>query len=456
MSDTARQVGVIPATLMVAGNMMGSGVFLLPASLAATGGIAIFGWAVTIVGALALAIVFAKMSSLDPSPGGAYAYARRAFGPAFGYQTNLVYWLAGWIGNVAIVIVGVGYLSYFFPFLHNPLAAAITGVLILWFFVGVNIVGPGLATTLQSYTTSIALIPIGGVAIFGWFWFSSDTYMAAWNVTGASSISAIQGTLNVTLWAFIGVETASVAAGVVKDPKRNVPIATVGGVLIAATCYVLACTAIMGIVPNADLQLSASPFGDAVRLAIGDTGGAIVALCAAVGCLGSLGGWILVTSQSAKAAADDGLFPPIFRRTNADGTPVAGLVIVGILMTIVQMMAISPTASEQFGIVSSTSVLLTLIPYIYTCAALLLVGHGHFRDRTYFFHMAVIIAFIYSIWAITGTSATQVVAVFIVTMTSLALYTISYNRTHPAVYPLGEPEDGPPFAGEPVAERGIA
>jgi arginine:agmatine antiporter len=439
MSDDARQVGVIPATMMVAGNMMGSGVFLLPASLAATGGIAIFGWAVTIVGALALAIVFAKMSSLDSSPGGAYAYARRAFGPAFGYQTNLVYWLAGWIGNVAIVIVGVGYLSYFFPFLANPTIAALTGVAILWFFVFVNLVGPGLATTLQSYTTSIALIPIGGVAIFGWFWFNSETYFSAWNVSGMGTIGAIQGTLNVTLWAFIGVETASVAAGVVKNPKRNVPIATVGGVLIAATCYVLASTAIMGIIPNAELQLSASPFGDAVRIAIGDTGGAIVALCAAVGCLGSLGGWILVTSQSAKAAADDGLFPPIFKKVNAQGIPTAGLIIVGVLMTIVQMLAISPTASEQFGVVSSTSVLLTLIPYIYTCAALLLLGHGHLGDRVNFFRTVVIIAFVYSIWAVVGTDPFQVVAVFIVTMASLAFYTISYNRSHPAVYPLDAP-----------------
>jgi arginine:agmatine antiporter len=450
MSEEARQVGVVPATLMVAGNMMGSGVFLLPASLAATGGVAILGWVVTIIGALALAIVFAKMSSLDGSPGGAYAYARRAFGPAFGYQTNLVYWLAGWIGNVAIVIVGVGYLSYFLPFLTDPLAAGITGILILWAFVGINLVGPGLTTKLQSWTTSFALVPIGGVAIFGWFWFSSDTYMQAWNVTGESTIGAIQGTLNVTLWAFVGVETASVAAGVVKDPQRNVPIATVGGVLIAAVCYVLSCTAIMGIVPNDQLRVSASPFGEAVRLAIGDFGGAVVALCATIGCLGSLGGWILVTSQTAKAAADDGLFPPIFKRLNAAGVPSAGLIIVGCLMTAVSLMAISPTASEQFGMVSSTSVLLTLIPYIYTCCALLLIGRGHFHGRETLFKGVVVVGLAYAIWAVTGTDSAQVVAAFIIIMGSLALYTVSYNRTHPAVYPLDaeteEPFDAPAMA----------
>ncbi len=92
----AHKVGLIPVTLMVSGNIMGSGVFLLPANLASTGGIAIYGWLVTIIGALGLSMVYAKMSFLDPSPGGSYAYARRCFGPFLGYQTNVLYWLACW------------------------------------------------------------------------------------------------------------------------------------------------------------------------------------------------------------------------------------------------------------------------------------------------------------------------------------------------------------------------
>nr|VUD24722.1 amino acid permease [Salmonella sp. NCTC 7297] len=130
----AHKVGLIPVTLMVSGNIMGSGVFLLPANLAATGGIAIYGWLVTIIGALALSMVYAKMSSLDPSPGGSYAYARRCFGPFLGYQTNVLYWLACWIGNIAMVVIGVGYLSYFFPILKDPLVLTLTCVAVLWIF----------------------------------------------------------------------------------------------------------------------------------------------------------------------------------------------------------------------------------------------------------------------------------------------------------------------------------
>ncbi|EHC54990.1 Arginine/agmatine antiporter [Salmonella enterica subsp. enterica serovar Inverness str. R8-3668] len=229
---------------------MGSGVFLLPANLAATGGIAIYGWLVTIIGALALSMVYAKMSSLDPSPGGSYAYARRCFGPFLGYQTNVLYWLACWIGNIAMVVIGVGYLSYFFPILKDPLVLTLTCVAVLWIFVLLNIVGPKMITRVQAVATVLALVPIVGIAVFGWFWFKGETYMAAWNVSGMNTFGAIQSTLNVTLWSFIGVESASVAAGVVKNPKRNVPIATIGGVLIAAVCYVLSTTAIMGMIPK--------------------------------------------------------------------------------------------------------------------------------------------------------------------------------------------------------------
>ncbi|WP_174848373.1 arginine/agmatine antiporter [Yersinia artesiana] len=436
MSTDDQKVGLIPVTLMVAGNIMGSGVFLLPASLASTGGIAIWGWLITIIGALALSMVYAKMSSLDDSPGGSYAYARRAFGPFLGYQTNVLYWLACWIGNIAMVVIGVGYLSYFFPLLKEPMILTITCIVILWVFVGLNIIGPKMITRVQAVATSLALIPIVGIALFGWFWFKGETYMAAWNVSGLGTLGAIQSTLNVTLWSFIGVETASVAAGVVKNPKRNVPIATVGGVLIAAVCYVLSSSAIMGMIPNAELRVSASPFGDAARLALGDTAGAIVSLCAAIGCLGSLGGWTLVAGQTAKAAADDGLFPPIFGKVNKVGTPVAGLLIIGVLMTIFQIGSISPNAAKEFALVSSVTVIFTLVPYLYTCAALLLVGHGHLGKQVKTYVGITLIAFVYCIWAVVGSGAEEVMWSFVTLMVITALYTFNYNRTHKSPFPL--------------------
>lgn len=433
MSDESRKVGVIPATLMVAGNIMGSGVFMLPANLSATGGIAIFGWVVTITGAICLAMVYARMSSIDDSPGGSYAYARRAFGPFIGYQTNLLYWLAGWIGNVALAVVGVGYLSYFFPILKDPYVMAGTCVGMIWLFTFINIIGPKLTTNVQAVTTILALIAIVGVAIIGWFRFSPELYMEAWNVSGKGTFGAVQGVLNVTLWSFIGVETASVAAGVVKNPKKNVPIATVGGVLLAAVTYVLSCTAIMGAIPNKELQQSAAPFADCAHMVLGNIGGGIVSFCAAAGCLGSLGGWVLATAQTAKAASDGGLFPKIFGTANRHGVPVKGLIITGFLMTGAQLLTISPTASKEFGVISSIAVLMTLVAYVYVAAALAWIA----KKVGFGTGLIIGITTAYCLWAVLGSDPSQVTWLAIALLLSAVLYSIN-QVTHKQAAPPQE------------------
>jgi arginine:agmatine antiporter len=442
MRTELKKVGLVPATMMVAGNIMGSGVFMLPANLAATGGVAIFGWVVTIVGAMALSLVYAKFASFDGSAGGSYAYVKKAFGDYLGYQTNAVYWLAGWVGNIAMAVVGVGYLAYFFPFLRDPYMAAFATVVMIWLFTLLNILGPEVVTRVQSYTTSLVFIPIFGVAIFGWFFFRTSTYMSAWNVSGHGTLGAIQGTLNVTLWAFIGVETAAVVAGVVENPRENVPKATLGGVAIAAVAYVLSSTAIMGMIPNAALVASSAPFADAVKLALGNWGGALVSLCAAAGCLGSLGGWTLVVGQTAKAAADDGLFPKMFAKVNARGVPAQGLILVAAMMTAIVVFTISPTAAKQFGLISSISVIMTLLPYLYTAAALRKLGAPHFGQQRTFWRWCILVAIVYSSWAIVGSDAKQVLWSFVIVLFTALLYATSQEDA-PAQTTATAPETAP-------------
>ncbi|MBH1989200.1 MAG: arginine/agmatine antiporter [Myxococcaceae bacterium] len=422
MTDSKQRIGLTAATLMVAGNIMGSGVFMLPANLAATGGIAIYGWIVTILGAVSLSLVYAKMSAADDSPGGSYAYAKKAFGPFIGYQTNLLYWFGNWIGNVAIAVVGVGYLSYFFPILKETLASEIACIAVLWLFTYINILGPNLTTRVQSCTTIFALVAIVGVALLGWLRFDLNLYLASWNVHNVNDFSAIQSVLNVTLWSFIGVETASVAAGVVENPKKNVPIATIGGVLIAAVCYVLSCTAIMGVIPGPVLAKSAAPFADAARIALGEAGGAMVSFCATLGCLGSLGGWILATALTAKAAAADGLFPKVFADSNSDGTPVKGLMIVATLMSLVALGSIAPSASKEFGTVSSIAVLMTLVPYVYVSSALLSLGK--LNKQTI---LLIAFAIVYCAWALLGSNHSEGDWLAVFLLISTALYQFQFR-----------------------------
>lgn len=261
---------------------------------------------------------------------------------------------------------------------------------------------------MQGVTTTIALFPIIGVALLGWFWFNPETYMQGWNVSGESSLSAIGMTLNFTLWAFIGVESASVSTAVVKNPTRNVPIATVVGVLLAAVCYVLSSSAIMGIIPNKELIVSSAPFSQAVSIALGPVAGKVVAVCAAIGCLGSLAGWTLLVGQTAQAAAKDGLFANIFARVNRRGVPSAGLAIVAAIMTLQVLATMSPTASEQFGKIASIAVIMTLLPYIYSSVAIKILGREKMSDREGLFYTIVgLIAAVYSLAAMIGSNSEQ-------------------------------------------------
>ncbi|MQT12642.1 arginine/agmatine antiporter [Segnochrobactrum spirostomi] len=426
---TAGKIGLVPATLMVAGNMMGSGVFMLPANLAAIGGIAVFGWIITLVGALSLALVFAKLAAIDPLAGGPYAYARKAFGDYMGYQTNLIYWLANVVGNVGLAVAGLGYLSHFFPVLKNPLVLALGQIAVVWFFTYANILGPRFVGRMQSLTTVFALVPIIGMALFGWFWFHADTYAAGWNVSGKDSIGAVGATLNFTLWAFIGVETASVSAGVVANPSRNVPIATLGGVILAGICYVLSSSAVMGMIPNKELIASAAPFADAARIALGPLAANIVAGCAAIGCLGSLAGWTLLVGQTAKAAADDGLFPNVFAKINSKGVPSAGLAIVAVIMTVQIIATMSPTASEQFGKIASIAVIMTLLPYIYSAISIKVLAYKKISHHEYTIYAAIaLVAAIYSLWAMVGSDGEQTRWSLIFVITTIVFYSLSLNH----------------------------
>lgn len=429
MVSESNKIGLLPAILMVAGNMMGSGVFMLPANLAGIGSIAIIGWLITVVGAIALGLVFAKLTEVTTAAGGPYAYARKAFGDYMGYQTNLVYWLANVIGNVGLAVAGLGYLTPFFPALRDPLVMALAQIAVIWFFTYANILGPRVVGRMQGITTTVALFPIVGVALLGWFWFNPETYMEGWNVSGESSLTAVGMTLNFTLWAFIGVESASVSTAVVKNPAKNVPIATVVGVLLAAVCYVLSSSAIMGIIPNNELVSSSAPFSQAVSIALGSTAGKIVALCAAVGCLGSLAGWTLLVGQTAQAAAKDGLFAGIFARVNRRGVPSAGLAIVAGIMTLQVLATMSPTASEQFGKIASIAVIMTLLPYIYSSVAIKILGREKMSDREGLFYTIVgLIAAVYSLSAMIGSNSEQTRWALIFVISTIIFYELSVNR----------------------------
>src|SRR6187397_1165531 len=358
-------MGLWQATMLVAGNMIGTGVFLLPVNLAQVGSIAIFGWLIATAGVAALGLAFAKLGELSPQQGGPYAYARDFLGPYAGFQTNYVYWFGNWIGNIAIAVAAVGYLAELVPGISGPPASVFATAAVIWLLTLANILGPRVVGALETWTMALALIPILAIALFGWFWFDSATFMSGWNVSGTSDMHAVSRAASMALWAYMGIESAAVSAAVIENPKRNVPLATLIGLALAAVIYVLSSTVIMGLVSNEDLRTSHAPFADAARLAVGTWGAVVISICAVLKSVGSIGGWMFLVGQSSKAAADDGMFPSIFARVNRHGVPGHGLIIVSCLMTVMLFATMSPTMAEQFNHIVDLAVILIVVPYVY-------------------------------------------------------------------------------------------
>lgn len=410
--------------MLVAGNTIGTGLFLLPVDLATVGSISLLGWVVATAGAMALGLVFAKLGELQPALGGPYAYARDFFGPYLGFQTNYVYWLANWIGNVAVAVAVTGYLSALIPPLQHQPMSTLSNVAVIWLLTLANVVGPRFIGYLESWTMGLALVPILGIALFGWFWFDPAVFTASWNVSGDSSLAAVSRSASIALWAYMGLESAAVSATNIENPKRNVPIATLVGLGIAAVAYVLCSTVIMGIIPNATLQKSPAPFADAAGIAFGQAGVVAMALCAILKSSGALGGWMLLVAESAQAAADDGMFPRVFGRTDASGVPVRGLVLVSLMMTAVVFLTMSPTIARQFDAIIDLTVVLVVIPYLYSSVAVWHVCHDqHVPPATLRVYIAIgLVASVYCLWALYGSVPGTTRNALIVICASVPLY----------------------------------
>ncbi|MEU8118043.1 amino acid permease [Spirillospora sp. NPDC049024] len=394
------------ATALVVGNMIGSGVFLLPSSLAEYGPISLIAWVFTSAGAVLLALVFARLARAYPRTGGPYAYARRAFGDFVGFQTAWGYWIAVWAGNAAIAVAFVGYLAHFWHALATDrVLAAAVGIAVIWLLTAVNAYGVRQGGAVQVVTTVLKLAPLLLIAVGGLFFIKSANF-GPFNASGEGAFGAVTAAAALTLWAFIGLESATVPAEDVENPEKTIPRATIAGTAVTALIYILGTVAVLGLVPAAALATSTAPFADAADAAFGGWAADLVAAGAAISAFGALNGWILLQGQVPFAAARDGLFPRVFARTTRGGTPVAGLVISSVLVTALMAMNYNASLVDQFTFVILLATLTTVIPYAYAAAAelvLLATDHAAFSGRRLARDAVIaLLAFGYSVWAISG------------------------------------------------------
>jgi arginine:agmatine antiporter len=410
-----RKLGPFLATVLVAGNLIGSGVFLLPATLAAIGSITIWGWVISTLGALMLAGVFSVLARLKSSEEGIVGYVRQGLGHYFGFQAGLAYWLSCVIGNVALALAVTSYASVFFPVLAKPLPLAVATVAAGWLLILANLVGPRFVAKFGSLTLLVGLAPVLGVAIFGWFWFEPKLFAAGWNVSHKSGLVAVGGSLAPIFWAFLGVESAAVCGDKVRDPQRTVPIAAVGGVLLAASVYILAAVAMSGLLPNGQLAASNSPYALAATRILGGGAALLVAACAILKSAGTLGGWVLLSAETGRASADIGDLPAVFGRTRRDGVPAINLLLVGALMTVGVALSQAGSVGKQFGMLIDVATVLNVLVYGYCAAALLRFSLAMQPGRVRLLAQACGgVTVLFCLWLITASSPRELLGMVLV------------------------------------------
>lgn len=349
------------AALVVAGNMIGSGVYLLPATLAPVGSSSIVGWVVAGVGAVTLALVFAALGRLQPDADGLSGFAERGLGRFFGFQTALAFWTACLVGNVAIAVAATGYLGFFFPVLKEPVAATFCNLGLIWLTTGAYILGARTASRFAAAALAIGLVPIVIAVAAGIMAFNGDTFAASWSPSGNSLLQSVPASLAVIFWAFLGVESAAVLSARVKNPALDVGRASIAGVLLAAVVYVAASVAVFGVIPANVLVQSSSPYADLTARVFGASIGAAVAAAAVVKAVGTLSGWVMLGGETARAAARHGYLPSGFGA--GDHTPIANPLLGGAIMSVVAVISGQPTLGGQFGMLIGVTSVLSLVVY---------------------------------------------------------------------------------------------
>jgi len=403
MAEAQKKMNVVQLTFIVTVNMMGSGIIMLPTNMAQVGAISLLSWLVTAVGSMAIAYGFAQAGLFNQRAGGMAAYAEDAYGKAGYFQVFFLYFLSLAIANVAVASSALGYLSPFFPALTStPVMSCMSVIGLLWLTTVANFGGPKLTGRIGSVTVWGVLLPVGFIATLGWFWFSSETFAAAWNPKGLGLLEGMSSSIALTLWAFLGMESAVQNSSAVENPKRDVPLACMFGTLGAAVIYILSTAVIQGIVPNAELAKSTGPFGLAFAQMFNPTIGSIVMALAAMACVGSLLGWQFTLASTAKDAADSRMFPGIFSNANSMGAPIMGMVIMGIVQSLMALSTISPNLSEQFAALVNLAVVTNVVPYIIALSALTVIMQkakvdGRVYKRNLF---VVVVAIVYSVYAL--------------------------------------------------------
>jgi APA family basic amino acid/polyamine antiporter len=420
-----RGLTLLGTVALIVGNMVGTSIYTLPASLAkTTGPLGIVAWVLTAFGYLFVALVYASIGTRYPRTGGPYIFAREAFGEFAGFQTVWSYWISSVIGNAAITTGVVAYAITFSSFLtENVWLQFALAQGLLWGLCLLNVLGVRQSARLQICIMFLNLIPLLTLAGLALLHFDAAN-LHPFAPQGVGSLAAGAA---LVVWAYSGIESATVPAEEVEAPRRTIRFATMVGYALGTLAFLLTGLAVAGALPNAVVASTAHPLALAVERTVGPLGGLVISTTAVIAGLGTLNGWVLMVGRIPVSAAADGIF---FRRLAAIhpryGTPHIALIAGTAVSSALLLLYFSKTLLDVFSFIVLLSVLTTLLPHLYTTAAELLLAR---RDQTRYSpaerrraQIIAPIAFLFVLYTIYGVGGQVVLWGTLVLLLGIPLY----------------------------------
>jgi APA family basic amino acid/polyamine antiporter len=397
-----RELGFWTCTALIVGNVIGMGIFVLPASLAPYGFNALLGWGVTVLGMLVLARVFARLASTLPNADGPFAYIQSQLGEPVAFLAIWCYWVSLWITNAALAIGIVAYLGAIVPGLGG-IPPLLLSLALLWVFVGVSLRGMHAGGRVQVVTTLLKLLPMAAVIGLGlWILLSDPAAYSRTPPTTPLSLDGLMAASTIALFAMLGIESASVPAGRVRDAARTIPRATMVGTILVAVIYLAVSAIPMLLVPQAELAESSAPFALLLERELGAGAGRWLAVFVVISGLGALNGWTLLVGELTRSMSAHGVLPAGFAKLNARGAPVLALLITGVLASAMVAMNYSKSLVQGFTFLTLVVTGANLPLYLFCAAALAVLKLKAERPASRDLLVLGVLGIAYSIFAFIG------------------------------------------------------
>lgn len=425
----SNKVGFWTVFTIVVSAQIGSAVLFQPAYLAKYGLLSFGGLAIAAIGAVTLALMFSKLCAWFPHTGGPHIFAKEAFGKTASFFTGWTYWIVSWVSTTTVVLAAVGYISPIIG-MTSPIAKIILSIFLIILITLLNFKGLKFAGKTEIFLWILKAIPLLIIPIAGLYFFNIKNFAISPSVEGLSAPQILSDTTLLILWGFVGLETATAAAGSVENACKTVPRAVISGTIFVAILYFLNTAGILGVIPGAKLAISNAPYTDAAQVIFGGNWYLAISIVSFIVLFSTLNAWVLTSGHIALGLAQDNLMPKIFSKTNKYDAPYWGLIVSCIGTSLLLLLNSSQSLAGQIEALVKVSTTAFLFVYAICCAAFfkILIRSRKNTKEIIFPLIYGLIALIFCAWLIAKAPTNELLIACLFTLSGLPVYLKFRNK----------------------------